>query len=345
MARVARGESHPPVHRPPRPARRRCAPLGELAHEPALVLARRHPRDLRRRSTRDRGTPSGTTRCGCSARSRRTGSPSWPRTRSSWRGSRRPSPTCALPGPSQRWYQRRADAGEHPLPRAIAYFSPEFGITAVLPQYSGGLGILAGDHLKAASDLGVPIIGVGLLYRPGYFSQSLSREGWQQERYPALDPHGLPLTLLREADGAPVRVADRPARRPQPASPRSGRRRSAGCRCCCSTPTSRRTPRRARGHRPALRRRHRAPAAPGAAAGHRRRPRAARLLPRSPARPSPRSSTPTRATPASSAWSGSASYAEDEACRSTRPWRPPAPARSSPPTPRCRPASTGSRAT
>ncbi|MBV9291675.1 MAG: alpha-glucan family phosphorylase [Frankiales bacterium] len=107
-----------------------------------------------------------------------------------------------------RWYQSLADA-----PAAIAYFSPEFGITEVLPQYSGGLGILAGDHLKAASDLGVPIIGVGLLYRRGYFNQSLSPDGWQQERYPPLDPYGLPLTLLREPtddgrpDGPPVRVA------------------------------------------------------------------------------------------------------------------------------------------
>ncbi|HEX8970590.1 alpha-glucan family phosphorylase, partial [Oryzihumus sp.] len=97
-----------------------------------------------------------------------------------------------------RWYQRQQDA-----PRAIAYFSPEFGITAVLPQYSGGLGILAGDPLKTASDLGVPIVGVGLLYRHGYFRQSLSRDGWQQERYPVLDPDGLPLSLLREADGTP----------------------------------------------------------------------------------------------------------------------------------------------
>src|SRR5205814_9947428 len=80
-------------------------------------------------------------------------------------------------------------------PAAIAYFSPEFGITAALPQYSGGRGILAGDHLKAASDLGVPLIGVGLLYRHGYFSQSLTAEGWQHERYPAGDPNGLPLTL------------------------------------------------------------------------------------------------------------------------------------------------------
>ena len=66
----------------------------------------------------------------------------------------------------------------------IAYFSPEFGITEVLPQYSGGLGILAGDHLKSASDLGVPIVGVGLFYRSGYFRSRCRRTGWQQETYP-----------------------------------------------------------------------------------------------------------------------------------------------------------------
>ncbi|MDQ1036049.1 starch phosphorylase [Streptomyces sp. V3I8] len=102
-----------------------------------------------------------------------------------------------------RWYQSQPPG----LPDAIAYFSPEFGITAALPQYSGGLGILAGDHLKAASDLGVPLIGVGLLYRHGYFRQSLSRDGWQQEHYPVLDPNELPVSLLREADGTPSQVS------------------------------------------------------------------------------------------------------------------------------------------
>ncbi|MET1036540.1 MAG: alpha-glucan family phosphorylase [Arthrobacter sp.] len=101
-----------------------------------------------------------------------------------------------------RWYQGLDGSA----PQAIAYFSPEYGITAALPQYSGGLGILAGDHLKAASDLGVPIIGVGLLYEAGYFKQSLSRDAWQQETYPVLDPHGLPLTMLREDDGTPAMV-------------------------------------------------------------------------------------------------------------------------------------------
>ncbi|TAK70691.1 MAG: glycosyltransferase family 1 protein [Actinomycetota bacterium] len=102
-----------------------------------------------------------------------------------------------------RWYQTLGSSA----PGSIAYFSPEFGIAAALPQYSGGLGILAGDHLKAASDLGVPIIGVGLYYRAGYFRQSLSRDGWQQERYPVLDPDGMPLSLLTEADGSPARVS------------------------------------------------------------------------------------------------------------------------------------------
>jgi starch phosphorylase len=120
-----------------------------------------------------------------------------------------------------RWYQTASTASPAPgrdtsgrpavpaseLPAAIAYFSPEFGITAALPQYSGGLGILAGDHLKAASDLGVPLIGVGLLYRHGYFRQSLSRDGWQQEQYPVLDPNELPLSMLREPDGRPAEVA------------------------------------------------------------------------------------------------------------------------------------------
>jgi starch phosphorylase len=102
-----------------------------------------------------------------------------------------------------RWYQTQTAE----LPAAIAYFSPEFGITAALPQYSGGLGILAGDHLKAASDLGVPLIGVGLLYRHGYFRQTLSREGWQQEHYPVLDPNELPVVLLEEEDGTPAQVS------------------------------------------------------------------------------------------------------------------------------------------
>jgi starch phosphorylase len=109
-----------------------------------------------------------------------------------------------LSGP--RWYSALRNGGQPAAPAAIAYFSPEYGITAALPQYSGGLGILAGDHLKSASDLGVPLIGVGLLYRHGYFTQSLSADGWQAERYPAGDPNGLPLELLRGTEGSAVHV-------------------------------------------------------------------------------------------------------------------------------------------
>ena len=91
---------------------------------------------------------------------------------------------------SSRWFQARTDS---PL-RSVAYFSPEFGIAEALPQYSGGLGILAGDHLKSASDLGVPLVGVGLFYRHGYFRQGLSVDGWQEERFPDQDPWALALT-------------------------------------------------------------------------------------------------------------------------------------------------------
>lgn len=102
-----------------------------------------------------------------------------------------------------RWFQARenGDAGI-----TIAYLSPEFGVSEALPVYSGGLGVLAGDHLKASSDLGVPLVAVGLLYREGYFRQYLSADGWQQERYPALDPHAMPLTLLTDASDEPVKI-------------------------------------------------------------------------------------------------------------------------------------------
>ena len=97
-----------------------------------------------------------------------------------------------------RWFQTR----ESPL-RQVAYFSPEFGIAEALPQYSGGLGILAGDHLKSASDLGVPLVGVGLFYRHGYFRQRLGADGWQQERFPDQDPWAM---ALSPCDDVRVRV-------------------------------------------------------------------------------------------------------------------------------------------
>ncbi len=106
------------------------------------------------------------------------------------------------------WYSHRRDAtGEHgSFPDAIAYFSMEFGISDVLPNFSGGLGVLAGDHLKSASDLGVPMVAVGLFYRFGYFSQTLSPEGWQQEVYSAHDPHSLIMEPATGRDGEPLRI-------------------------------------------------------------------------------------------------------------------------------------------
>lgn len=88
----------------------------------------------------------------------------------------------------------------------IAYFCFEFGISEGLPIYSGGLGILAGDHLKAASDLGIPLVGVGLLYNRGYFRQRLNHDGWQQEIYPQYDFYQMPLTLMRSSNDAPIRI-------------------------------------------------------------------------------------------------------------------------------------------
>ena len=104
------------------------------------------------------------------------------------------------------WYQQLQSQADTVLPNGIGYFSMEFGVAEVLPIYSGGLGILAGDHLKAASDLGLPLIGVGLNYRSGYFRQSLTADGWQHENYPGLDPQGLPLRLLTHPGGEPVLI-------------------------------------------------------------------------------------------------------------------------------------------
>ncbi len=89
---------------------------------------------------------------------------------------------------------------------AVAYFSLEFGLNEALPLYSGGLGILAGDFLKTASDLGVPVYGIGLLYQQGYFRQGLDQDGSQLEFYPYNDPAILPITPLRDADGNWIRI-------------------------------------------------------------------------------------------------------------------------------------------
>ena len=102
------------------------------------------------------------------------------------------------------WYHKTRAGADDGL--RIAYFSLEFGITESLGIYAGGLGILAGDHLKSASDLGLPLVGVGLLYQQGYFRQYLNPDGWQQESYPDNDFYNMPLTLERQVGGAPLTV-------------------------------------------------------------------------------------------------------------------------------------------
>lgn len=88
----------------------------------------------------------------------------------------------------------------------VAYFAAEFGLTECLPIYSGGLGVLSGDHLKSSSELGIPLVGVGLLYQHGYFRQYLSADGWQQELHPENDFYNMPLTLERNSDGSPLTI-------------------------------------------------------------------------------------------------------------------------------------------
>lgn len=97
------------------------------------------------------------------------------------------------------WYgqQQRGDRQE-----CYAYFCAEYGLSYCVPIYSGGLGVLAGDHLKSASDLGLPLVAVGLLYQEGYFAQYLNADGWQQERYPINDFYNMPLHPITQEDGS-----------------------------------------------------------------------------------------------------------------------------------------------
>ncbi|RPI01910.1 MAG: alpha-glucan family phosphorylase, partial [Ignavibacteriae bacterium] len=102
------------------------------------------------------------------------------------------------------WYRKTHPAEKN---ACFAYFSAEFGLTECLQNYSGGLGVLSGDHLKAASDLGLPLVGVGLLYQKGYFRQYLNADGWQQERNPENDFYALPITQVLQPDGKPKTIS------------------------------------------------------------------------------------------------------------------------------------------
>ncbi len=104
---------------------------------------------------------------------------------------------------SPTWFEKVTEKSEWPI---IAYFCAEFGLNECIPIYAGGLGILAGDYLKSASDLGIPVVGVGLLYQKGYFRQYLNIDGWQQEVYIDNDFYNMPVELVRDQNGQPVTI-------------------------------------------------------------------------------------------------------------------------------------------
>ncbi|HEY1923490.1 MAG TPA: alpha-glucan family phosphorylase [Tepidisphaeraceae bacterium] len=105
------------------------------------------------------------------------------------------------------WFAKsHAAVAAQKKPLLAAYFSAEFGLHESLPVYSGGLGILAGDHLKSASEIGLPLVAMGLLYRNGYFQQYLTADGWQQEAYPEMDFYNLPIEPVKHTDGSPVQI-------------------------------------------------------------------------------------------------------------------------------------------
>ncbi len=109
------------------------------------------------------------------------------------------------------WYQKKYRGDDKPF---VAYFSAEYGLTECLQIYSGGLGVLSGDHLKSASDLGIPLVAVGLCYKEGYFQQYLTSDGWQQERYELTDFHNQPMTLVTDNKNQPLKISlDFPGRK------------------------------------------------------------------------------------------------------------------------------------
>jgi starch phosphorylase len=104
-------------------------------------------------------------------------------------------------------YKKRETWYKGPKKDVVAYFSMEYGMDVSLPIYSGGLGILSGDHMKTSSDLGLPLVGIGLLYRQGYFQQYLNADGFQQESYPENDWYNMPVEIKSDRDGKPIKIS------------------------------------------------------------------------------------------------------------------------------------------
>ena len=124
-------------------------------------------------------------------------------------------------------------------PRPVAYFSAEFGLHVSIPEYSGGLGVLAGDHIKSASDLGIPLVGIGLFYGQGYFRQRLDQNGWQHEEYMQTDVNQLPMEPAIGTNGEPVTVQI--DTRGGPIRAKVWRMKVGAAICCCSIQMSKAT--------------------------------------------------------------------------------------------------------
>ncbi len=261
----------------------------ETAHNPALFMRRVAPERLARAAA----DPDYLARYDAAKREFEQLLPVNPAT--TWVGKHRPE----LAGPT------------------VAYFSAEFGVHPSLPIYSGGLGVLAGDHAKAASDLGLSLVGVSLLYRQGYLRQRLTHDGWQLDVTPVLEP-GAGAHHARYGSRRPAAHGRYRARQPGGADSSQHLVRErwarptlpAGYRCRGESRLD------ARCIVPSLRRRHRAPVAPGEDSGHRRR---APCAPWVSSRPI---GTAMRGTPPSTCWSacemgcpGGSTFAEALAAR------------------------------
>ena len=234
---------------------------------------------------------------------------------------------------SAAWFQQHH--ARAPLTR-VAYFSMEFTLSEALPIYSGGLGNVAGDQLKAASDLGVPVVGVGLLYQQGYFRQVIGADGSQQALYPYNDPAQLPITPARGPGGEWLRLSVE-----LPGYPDLAPRLAGAGRAGPALPARQQRPRQSAGHprhhQRAVRRRAGAAPAAGARAGDRRVARCC-----APCGWSRRSATSTRGMRPSRSWSAPGPSWRTAASPSRWPWRSRGPATCSPPTRRWRPASIAS---
>ena len=247
------------------------AALGHAGHEPAVDLAPAHPGPVRGGRSGASGAGAGRSAAAARRGARRARWTGWPPTRASWpdRGDRR-RPARYLTEP--RWYQRaqrrqRAAARRRSPTSPWSSASPRCCRTTPAAWACWPV-----TTSRPRPTSGVPLIGVGLLYRSGYFRQSLSLDGWQVEHYPVIDPRGLPLELLTEPSGAPVLCTWR-CRATACCTRGSGWPGSAGCRCCCWTPTSSENddPDLRGGHRPAVRRRPGSPHPAGDPGRHRRR--------------------------------------------------------------------------